>query len=100
MYPDTEPMHVDDWLDLPAKDEGEAWAKEFLNHCRRPAVDKDYTWIANNPLFCTYKGERWKVLGASRMGDVWLARDFNKVNGYDLRVDVEGCSEWSRSPNP
>lgn len=93
--------HVDDWLDAPAKDEGEKWAKEFLEHCRRPAVEKDYAWIAANPLFCTYKGdgERWRVLGASRMGDVWLTKHFDRVNGYDIRADVDDCSEWSKTPN-
>lgn len=92
-------MHIDDWLDTPAKDEGEKWAKEFLEHCRRPAIDKDYTWIAENPLFCTYKGERWRVLGASRLGDVWLTKHFERVNGYDIRPDVDDCSDWSKTPN-
>lgn len=46
---------VDDWLDTSANDDGERWAKEFLEHCRR---DTDDNWIAANPLFCTYKGER------------------------------------------
>lgn len=91
-----EMTHIDDWLDTPAKNDGEKWAKEFLEHCRRPAIDKDYTWIAANPLFCTFRGERYRVLGASRLGDVWLTKHFERVNGYDLRIDVAECSEWGR----
>ena len=34
--------HVDDWLDEPAANEAERMAKEFLEHCRRPAIDKDH----------------------------------------------------------
>jgi len=93
-------MHIDDWLDTPAKDEGEKWAKEFLEHCRRQASDKDHAWIAANPLFCTYKdGKRYRCIGCSRMGDVWLTKHFERVNGYDIRPDVDDCSEWSKTPN-
>lgn len=92
-------LHVDDWLDAPAKDDAEKMAKEFLEHCRRPAIDKDYGWIEANPLFCTYRGTRYRCLGASRMGDVWLTEHFERVNGYDLRIDVAECSEWSKTPN-
>lgn len=89
-------LHVDDWLDMPPANENEALAKQFLEHCRRPAVNKNYEWIATNPLFCTYRGERWRVLGASRLGDVWLTKHFERVNGYDVRIDVAECSQWSR----
>jgi hypothetical protein len=89
-------MHIDDWLDLPAKDDAEKLAKEFLEHCRRPAAEKDYAWIRANPLFCTYKGERWRVVGASRLGDVWLSKQFDRENGYEIRPDVDACSDWSK----
>lgn len=92
-------MHIDDWLDTPATNDAEKTAKEFLEHCRRPAIDKDHAWVAANPLFCTYKGERWRVLGASRLGDVWLTKHFERVNGYDIRPDVDECSEWGNTPN-
>jgi len=85
--------HIDDWLDDPAINE--PIAKTFLEHCRRPAIEKDYKWLADNPLFCTYHSERFRCIGASRMGDVWLARDFTVTHGYDLRIDVAECSNWS-----
>ena len=89
--------HVDDWLDAPSATADEKMAKEFLEHCRRPAIEKDHRWLAANPLFCTYRGKRYRCIGASRMGDVWLTKDFTRENGYDLRIDVAECSEWSRS---
>ena len=86
--------HIDDWLDVPAVDEAERVAKEFLEHARRPAVEKDYDWLANHVLTCTYKSRRYRCTGASRLGDVWLARDKKRVHGYDLRIDIADCSDW------
>lgn len=92
--------HIDDWLDYrhenPPATEGERFALEWLEHFRRPAVDQDRVWLAAHPLFCTFEGKRWRVTGASRMGDVWLAEDFKREYGYDRRVDVAKCEAWSK----
>lgn len=88
--------HVDEWLDDPRVDE--PYAKAFLEHARRRAVDKDLKWMAAHPLFCTFKGERYRVTGASRLGDVWLIRDFTLDSGYNLRVRVNSCSQWGPTP--
>lgn len=88
-------MHVDEFID------GEfgkhKYARWVLNHFRLPAVLKnDFSeFMENNKLFCEYQGKRYRCTGASRLGDVWLAEDYNRVNGYDLRVDVENCTHWS-----
>lgn len=87
--------HVDDWLDTPPKDAGEKIAKEFLEHFRRPAMEQDKNWLQANPLFCTYAGKRYRCIGASRLGDVWLTADFQRTHGYDMRIDIDGCSDWS-----
>ena len=50
-------------------------------------------------LFATYEGKRYRVTYASRMGDVCLSSDHSRAMGYDLRVDVEKCSEWGPDPN-
>jgi hypothetical protein len=88
--------HIDDWLDEPAENEGEVLAKEWLEHFRRPAIYQDRKWLGERPLFCTYKGKRYRCIGASRLGDVWLTANFEKENGYDLRIDVADCSDWTR----
>ena len=95
--------HVDDWLDErhanPPTDPGEQHAVEWLEHFRRPAGEKDYGWLADNPLFCTYiDGKRYRCIGCSPLGDVWLTSDFKRVNGYEKRILVTHCYEWSKTP--
>lgn len=46
-------------------------------------------------LYCTYNGERNKVIGVSRLGDVFLASDLNATS-YDKRVPVSQCSQFSK----
>lgn len=96
-------IHVDDWLSTPSHSrEPEAYAKFVLTLARLPA----WAQMAYRPftkqfeLFCTYQGQRYRCTGASRMGDVWLAKDFSQENGYDHRVDVAECSDWGASPSP
>jgi hypothetical protein len=96
--------HIDDWLDerhakAPTA-EGEKFALEWLEHFRRPAYKQDHAWLAQNALFCTYKGERYRCIGASRLGDVWLTSHYERTHGYDLRIDVADCSRWSRTVDP
>ena len=89
-------IHIDDWLDAPPNSEGEAYAKKCLEIARLPAMER---WSlpdsGNFKLFCTFRGNRYRCTGASRMGDVWLAKNFSRDTGYDHRVDVAECSEWS-----
>jgi hypothetical protein len=108
----TTATHVDDWLDEPPVDEAERKAKEWLERFRSTYPDglsikemsawlqeKD-AWLAQHSLFCTYKGRTYRVVGASRLGDVWLNRNFDKrtgySSGYEHRVDVTECSNWER----
>jgi hypothetical protein len=95
--------HVDAWTERPTFGEnsrGEAYAKFFFLLRRTPAW-MQYAmaeWMEPFRLFCTYEGKRWRVTGASRLGDIWLASDFNRESGYDKRVDLALCSEWSDQP--
>lgn len=85
-------LHVDDYLD--AK-KGPAFVLEFLEHARRPAIDKDYAWMEANAPTVTWRGGRFLCVGASRMGDVWL-RKFSLTGAhYDHRVDVADLSDWA-----
>lgn len=87
--------HIDDWIDDTRNDE---YARTWFALFRRPAIDK---MRAPNPakLFATYEGQRWRVTGCSRLGDVWLAKvDTTNEDGYEKRVDVDECSAWSPSP--
>ena len=87
-------MHVDEFIDDFSKDK---YARFFFMPHRLPAfMQFDFgEWIKQYKLFCTYKGNWYRCTGASRLGDVWLTKDFNREIGYDLRVDVEECMNWS-----
>jgi hypothetical protein len=104
--PNTAVTHVDDWIDTPTlpraaeKDPGMVYAKFFLLLARLPAHMQwsFHPWISQFQLFCTYKGERFRVTGASRMGDIWLVKDHLRNTGYDHRVMLDDCSNWSKGP--
>ncbi len=90
-------MHVDDFIEDPKQPPYSRW---LLLHFRLPA----FQWLAFEPfmrehkLFCNYQGDRYRCIGASRFGDVWLTSDFSRSEGYGLRVDVAACSNWSPTP--
>lgn len=92
--------HVDDWLDEVSMDEDECYAKFVLDNKRWPAWKVMYydKWMEQFKLFCSYEGKRYRVTGCSRMGDVWLHSDFNHDHGYEKRVDIEKCHNWSPAP--
>ena len=91
------PIHVDDFVSFPPKDEAGRYAAFCLMLFRLPAIMRIsfHKWIDKYKLFCTWKDKRYRVTGASRMGDIWLTSDFNQETGYEHRVDLRECSEWS-----
>ena len=99
-----EPTHVDDFIGYGSNicsdknPDNEDYARWVLNHFRLSAMCKNAFEEFMRPfkLFCEYKGEKYRVIGASRLGDIWLASDFKKAHGYDHRVCVDECSNWSK----
>lgn len=94
-------MHIDEWLDdvvMEEISEGEKAARLYLEVFRFPAWKQSLLLplLACKSIFCTYEGKRYRCTGASRMGDVWLTRDFKKSSGYDsgMRVDVDKVADW------
>lgn len=94
-------MHVDDFIDFPPRDEAGQYAAFCFMLFRLPAVMKNAfsKWTSQYKLFCTFHNRRYRVTGASRLGDVWLTKDFEQADGYDLRVDISECSAWSDTPD-
>lgn len=100
-------MHVDDWLDrvpMPHEvTEAEAYARFFLDLFRWSETKKLlYACYVGpiketlfRPVFCVFRGQKYRVTGCSRMGDVWLSVDSDQVYGYDYSVNIEECGEWS-----
>jgi hypothetical protein len=96
-----ESIHIDDWINSAICGNKELYYAAFvLDYFRRPAIIQMAfaEFMKPHKLFCSYKGERYRVTGASRMGDVWLAKDFKLEHGYDIRVDVQSCSLWAEKP--
>lgn len=99
-------MHVDQFIDsglrgnFYSEDPMERYARFFFHLARLPATyQTQFQEAAGNPeLYCDYESKRYRVTGASRMGDIWLAEDFNRVAGYDIPVDLVFCSNWGKQP--
>ena len=97
-------MHVDEFIENSFADmrngRKNAYARFVLNYFRLPAtlIDDFHPFMRQHKLFCTYEGRRYRCTGASRLGDVWLAKDASQERGYSERVDVEKCTDWSDAP--
>jgi hypothetical protein len=94
--------HVDDWIDAVFRNDSAEvrYAKFYFRMHRWPAIDQMYfqELIDQFKLFATYEGKRWRVTGCSRMGDIWLSESFDRLHGYEKRVYIDDCSDWSRTP--
>ncbi len=96
-----EPTHIYEWLDHPEllTTEAERMVHKFLDYRTLPAFEQykpeNKAKVAGLNVFCEYKGIKYKITGASRLGDVWLAEDFNRDAGYDKRVMIDDCSKFS-----
>lgn len=94
-------MHIDHFIDYGTSrtkeiPKNEAYARWMFNHFRLPATQQMAfdQFMSGYKLFCTYEGKKYRVTGASRLGDVWLTSNFNRDSGYELRVELEECSGW------
>lgn len=102
-------VHVDDFIyDILAEDTDElgavTYARWWLLNFALPAhmqnAFKQFT--KGLKLYCTYRGDRYLVVGCSRMGDVWLHSDLEapdkRTSFYEKRVNVAECKAWSALP--
>ena len=89
------------WINCICESDPEAvkYAKWYINNMLVPAVfQRPFKQVMKDiKLFCTYKGTRWRVTGASRLGDVWLIKNPDRDTGYDERVNVSDITEWSNA---
>lgn len=76
------------------------YARFMFSYWRLPAyMMMDFApFMKERYLFCTYQSNRYRVTGASRFGDVWLTRNFRQESGYEQRVNIDDCSDWSAKP--
>ena len=90
--------HCDDYIDDYAQPECLRW---FLFIMRLPAVTKclAISQGCNPKLFATYKGNRVRVVMASRLGDVGITENLSAENGYSKRVYVEELDWFNNEPS-
>ncbi len=86
--------HIDEWIGEPEGSPEEKLVKEWFNHYRLAEVFKDYKWLSDREISCEWEGQRYRCTGCSRLGDVWLTKDFGQIHGYQKRVNVDSCSGW------
>lgn len=108
IYMIEEHDHVDTFIDIGThtfnyntpEHDNELYARWWLSNRRLPASAyydfEKMDVMKNNKLFCTWNGRRMRVTGCSRMGDIWLSRDFKQTGGYQERVEYSECSEWNK----
>jgi hypothetical protein len=72
----------------------------FLLVHRMPALDMALCreFGVKPELFATYRGERVRVVVASRMGDVGITRQLNTEDGYQERVMIADLSDFGDAP--
>lgn len=91
--------HIDDFINggFLNQTDSEKYARWCFLLFRLPATLKyDFKeYIEQYKLFCIYKGKKYRVTGASRLGDIFLSKDFNREQGYEKRVIYTECSDWS-----
>lgn len=98
-------VHVDEFLEdtyqLVTNPE-RVYAHYMLDHFRLPASVKiaREKLMGDKQLFMTYKNKRWQVVGASRMGDIWITKKHKIDASYTDRVwiNMVEMTDWSESP--
>lgn len=102
----VEQRHVDKWTDdvihnYYSRKPQEVYAAWAFVHMRMPAtmLHAFRHLLAKSVLYCTYKGERYRVNTISRLGDICMSKDLSKESGYDTRgVYPDECIDWSNNP--
>ena len=93
--------HIDDWLDNPNLNcsQEEAYARFILDYFRLSSWKQNLykPFMQGFDLYCKYNNVKYRVTGASRLGDIHLNSDLYATSGYTLRVDVTKCTDWSSS---
>ena len=87
--------HCDDYVEDFKQPDCLVW---FIFINRLPATLKHLAFrvLDEKPkLFADFKGQRVRVVMASRLGDVGITYDLSKENGYDTRVYVEELDNFS-----
>ena len=86
--------HCDDYIDDTSAPQ---CLRAFLAYNRLPAFEQSKRAPSSPRLFATYKGERVRVVMASRFGDVGVTRELDREHGYETRVWVGELINFSET---
>lgn len=94
--------HVDAWLDSPVSPESraEAAARLVCEVSRMPAWKSMIYQCFMPSVTCEYEGSRYRLIGASRFGEVYLTHVSAQSMGYTHRVAITSCTNWEVTPCP
>lgn len=87
--------HCDDYIDDKSQP---LCLRRFLRYSRWPAIYQfraEGLGIKKPPLFADCGGERYRVVMASRFGDVGITKNLEAESGYSRRVVVADLSNFS-----
>ena len=96
----NEETHVDTFIWKSRPNPSEDYAKWILMHFRLPAMQQSLfgKFIKDHKLYCDYEGKAYAVIGASRLGDVWLTSNLKGEFPYELRVCIVDCKNFRPQP--
>lgn len=90
--------HVDVFIDRHLG--ADCYARFVLDFFRKPAaLRSDFApFMKSHRLFCTYKGIRYRVTGASTLGWLRLSPDVNEEWRYELTATVDDVTDFGAAP--
>jgi len=92
---------IADWVDTPKEKLEEKKVQEYLNFrlCSARYQAENRAEIDGLMVFAKYQQDIYRITGASRLGDIYLAKDPGQDHGYDTRVNIMECYEFSYIDN-
>jgi hypothetical protein len=90
-------MHCDDYA---SAYDGHPAARWFIFVNRLPASLRILTRgrFPDPACFADYQGKRVRLVMASRLGDIGITDNLDATDGYQLRVGIDGLSNFSELP--
>ena len=96
--------HIYDWIDNPTTTTNETiksikkWFDRFCCPAYKKLSDNPRDiWLKSRLLTCEYNNELYRCVGCSSLGDIWLTKDFQQPITYQIRVNIDDCSDWKIS---
>jgi hypothetical protein len=91
--------HIYAWLDRNEKTSDPVTRKVwlFFEYHTKSAMFKSRNrdLLGDLKILCEFEDSQYRITGASRLGDIYLASNLERTVGYDLRVPLDRCKKFS-----